>query len=126
MPSHALHVCTYPGCHTLVRDGSRCALHARQADQARGSSTQRGYGYAWRMKRIAFLLKHPWCSDPFGDHPNQQVRATQVDHVVPKSEGGTDDESNLDGKCDHCHDKKTAMEDGGFGNKKKDKDRGYQ
>jgi len=116
MPKRALRQCTYPGCHTLVSNGSRCALHARQIEQERGSSTRRGYGYEWRKIRDAFLQKHPWCSDLFGDHCGQLIRATQADHVIPKSQGGTDDESNLDPKCDHCHDKKTAMKDGGFGN----------
>jgi len=118
MPSRSLRPCSYPGCHTLVGVGSRCALHARQAEQQRGTSTARGYGYQWRKIRDAFLQKHPWCSDPFGDHLGELVKATQADHKIPKALGGTDDESNLDPKCDHCHDKKTAKEDGGFGNQR--------
>lgn len=116
MPNRALRPCTYPGCHTLVEHGSRCASHARLSDQQRGTSTQRGYGYAWRKKRAAFLQKHPWCCDLFGIHGEGNVPATQVDHKLPKRLGGKDDEENLEGFCDSCHSRKTATDDGGFGN----------
>jgi 5-methylcytosine-specific restriction protein A len=36
--------------------------------------------------------------------------ACAVDHIVPKSEGGTDDESNLQAICRDCHAAKTANE----------------
>jgi 5-methylcytosine-specific restriction protein A len=99
-----------------VSGGSRCDLHNKDM---RAPANQRGYGYQWRKKRDAYLEKNPWCSDPFGDHPGQLVRATHVDHKVPLSEGGLDNESNYDGKCAHCHNKKTATQDGGFGNEKR-------
>jgi 5-methylcytosine-specific restriction endonuclease McrA len=36
--------------------------------------------------------------------------ATQVDHRIPASRGGTDDESNLQAACRACHDRKTILE----------------
>ncbi len=36
--------------------------------------------------------------------------ATQVDHIVPKALGGTDDEPNLQAICSACHKAKTARE----------------
>ncbi|MCV3287044.1 HNH endonuclease [Aeromonas media] len=36
--------------------------------------------------------------------------ATQVDHIANKAAGGTDDESNLQSICDHCHETKTRAE----------------
>ena len=36
--------------------------------------------------------------------------STEVDHVVPKACGGTDDPSNLQGSCRKCHSAKTARE----------------
>lgn len=38
-----------------------------------------------------------------------------VDHIVPKVDGGTDDMENLQTLCRSCHSRKTALEDGGFG-----------
>ncbi len=119
MPMHCPRTCTYPGCTELAYSGSRCPRHQVNADQQRGGSSERGYGSAWRKIRDAFLQKHPWCVDPFGDHPNAQIKATHVDHKIPRAAGGTDDESNFDGLCAHCHNKKTAMFDGGYGNSKK-------
>ena len=33
-----------------------------------------------------------------------------VDHVIPKAEGGTDDETNLQTLCKTCHNVKTDQE----------------
>ena len=33
-----------------------------------------------------------------------------VDHIIPKAEGGTDDESNLQSLCKPCHAAKTDRE----------------
>lgn len=43
------------------------------------------------------------------------VQATDVDHIVPREQGGSDQWSNLQALCHSCHSKKTATEDGGFG-----------
>jgi len=115
-PMRALKPCVYPGCTELVQSGSLCAVHRRKREQERGSASARGYDYAWQRVRVAYLQKHPLCCDPFGDHVGVQVRAVHVDHVVARSKGGTDAESNLQGLCSRCHSKKTVMYDGGFGN----------
>ena len=36
--------------------------------------------------------------------------ATEVDHIVPKAEGGTDEETNLQSICRCCHAVKTKEE----------------
>ncbi|MGV9364512.1 HNH endonuclease signature motif containing protein [Amycolatopsis sp. NPDC003731] len=39
------------------------------------------------------------------------VRAsTEVDHIIPYAEGGTDDEANARGVCAPCHDEKSKAE----------------
>jgi 5-methylcytosine-specific restriction endonuclease McrA len=38
------------------------------------------------------------------------AKATEVDHVVPASKGGTDDDSNLRSICRRCHRAKTGRE----------------
>jgi 5-methylcytosine-specific restriction protein A len=45
MPRRALTVCSRPGCPNLTESG-RCAGCRAEAEQARGSARQRGYGKA--------------------------------------------------------------------------------
>lgn len=116
MPFRSPRPCTQPGCTELVTSGSHCSIHAKKADEQRGSAAERGYGSAWRKIRNAFLQKHPWCADPYGYHQGMHVMAAHVDHKLPLKAGGTNDESNLQQLCQHCHSVKTAKEDGGFGN----------
>jgi len=40
------------------------------------------------------------------------MTATEVDHIIPKAKGGTDDMSNLQAINKECHKKKTAREQG--------------
>ena len=42
--------CAEPGCPTLTND-TRCLVHARQRDQARGTRQQRGYDAAHQRER---------------------------------------------------------------------------
>lgn len=39
--------------------------------------------------------------------------ATEVDHIIPKSQAGTDDSTNLQSICSACHKVKTALESTG-------------
>ena len=58
------------------------------------------------------MREEPLCADPFCLHANngEVVAVTEVDHIVPKREGGTDEESNLQALCKSCHSRKTAEE----------------
>lgn len=75
----------------------------------RPSPSERGYGYEWRQLRARFLRQHSYC-EMCGE------LATEVDHRLPRRAGGTDDEDNLQPLCKRCHSRKTAREDGGYGN----------
>lgn len=46
-------VCIEPECPVLTRN-TRCREHERAKDKARGSSTERGYGYAHQQDRAAW------------------------------------------------------------------------
>lgn len=83
----------------------------RQYNQRRGSAGVRGYGRAWRQTRDAFIASNPVCSVPGCERPTQEV-----DHILPRAKGGTDDWSNLQPLCRTHHSMKTARHDGGFGN----------
>jgi len=115
MPHKPLPPCAYPGCPALAEEGGRyCTAHKAQADKAerdrRGTSTQRGYGSRWQRLRLLILARDPVCR-----HPGCGQLSTDVDHIVPRSKGGTDEENNLQGLCHEHHSLKTAQEDGGFG-----------
>ena len=74
----------------------------------RPTAAARGYcSAAWRRTRLAVIARDEGicqiCGcivDKFG----------QVDHLVPKSEGGTDAMSNLRLLCHPCHSRRTATE----------------
>lgn len=87
--------------------------------EEKGSAAQRGYGYRWRNVRAAFLREHPLCAECM--RRGRLTPATDVDHIKPHH-GDPDlmwDEENLQALCHACHARKTASEDGGFGNGKK-------
>ena len=66
--------------------------------------------------KAAILRRDPYCKiRRLCDGSN---KSTDVDHIVPKSKGGADDPSNLQGACHPCHSHKTAKYDGGFGHGK--------
>lgn len=99
----------------LVRDGSsRCDAHkhidtGRFGDPRRGSRHKRGYGTEWDRKRKAVLARDRGLCQQC--KPDRRITvARNVDHKVPKAEGGTDDEDNLWSLCDTCHAEKTARE----------------
>ncbi len=56
--------------------------------------------YSWASCRSVALRARPFC--PCGDH------ATEVDHIIPVSLGGTGDQSNLRPLCHDCHRAETA------------------
>lgn len=90
-----------------------------QPAEVRGSSTERGYGYRWQQTRAGYLAKHPLCA-----HCKLEGRvepATDLDHIIPHKGDQTLfwDRENWQGLCRMHHSRKTATEDGGFGNGRK-------
>lgn len=82
---------------------------------SRESRHARGYGTAWDKlrKRILerdFYLCH--CPECLGGK-KRVTAATEVDHITPKAQGGTDDESNLRAVNKECH-KRLTQEQKGF------------
>ena len=121
MPISAPKPCRHPGCGKLVRDGSgRCASHKRPtpgsfADRSRGTRQERGYGGSWEKTRERILKRdNGLCQEclrngvltAVGDKPY----SAWCDHIVPKAEGGTDDDNNLQTLWRDCHKTKTDTE----------------
>lgn len=115
--------CAAPACGALVRGVRYCSKHehlikvvTRQHDERRESSTQRGYSYKWQQARKGFLAKHPLCAEC--ERQGRIAAATDLDHIIPHK-GDKDafwTRSNWQALCHPCHSRKTATEDGGWGN----------
>ena len=117
MPFAAKRPCN-GGCGALVARGycDGCKAKGLSGDR-RKSSTQRGYGYRWQQASAAYLQAHPITVDWFGDHNGVIYLAEVVDHIIPHR-GDMKlfwEPSNWQGLTKADHDRKTALEDGGFG-----------
>ena len=116
MPTAAARPCRHAGCSALVRDGSGfCAAHQsdkrinRFGDDRRGTATERGYGASWAKLRVRIMRRDAGLCQPCL-HAGRVTAAKQVDHIIPKTEGGTDAENNLQAICTACHKAKTGRE----------------
>jgi 5-methylcytosine-specific restriction protein A len=105
-------------CGALVVSGYCDACRAKGAGrEVRKTAAQRGYGYRWQKASQAYLKAHPIAVDWFGEHNGRVFAAEVVDHIKPhKGEMKLFwDPSNWQGLTKADHDRKTALEDGGFG-----------
>jgi 5-methylcytosine-specific restriction protein A len=101
--------CRTPRCPERAGPGGLCAAHRRRYERRPQRVADKRF-YAspgWRALRAFVLARDPRC-DCGG--PSEQA-----DHIVPRSQGGSDDPSNLKGKCGGCHSRKTANENRGDG-----------
>ena len=81
-------------------------------DSVRGSRHQRGYGTAWERTRARILRRDGGLCQPC-QSDGHVTGATEVDHIVPKAQGGGDNDENLQAICIECHSAKTARESRG-------------
>ena len=105
-PQAAPRPCPVPGCPSLVTRTQSCPKHPRRPFQTPRSlqgSTRR-----WRRRRLQVLMRNPLCVDCQAE--GRVTAATEVDHIVPVSQGGTDDDDNLAGRCHAHHHAKTVRE----------------
>ena len=79
-------------CPNLISHGSRC----------RSCERRHTLGWAWPIRRAAWLLLHPNCAVC-------GAKATEVDHVVRRADGGGD-HGNLQSLCRTCHRATTTAE----------------
>jgi 5-methylcytosine-specific restriction protein A len=122
MPTLPGHPCAHPLCPAIAPAKQRyCTEHKGHDDKQRGTSTERGYGARWRRIRRAVLRRDNYrcrAMIPAIDERARQrgvmVRCwntgKEVDHIIPKAQGGTDELDNLQSLCKGCHSRKTAKE----------------
>jgi 5-methylcytosine-specific restriction protein A len=75
---------------------------------ALSTETQRLTGRRRQKRNRRMLASNPLCVTC--QMQGRVAAATQLDHVIPLHLGGPDDESNLQGLCDDCHETKTKAE----------------
>lgn len=124
MPNTPLRPCKKPGCTALIREGAYCEKHGGLTPRRDYRAENRGrVRCGWydtkRWKRMSKdqLRKQPLCEECL-EH-NQVREAKHADHEVPHKGDAKlfFDTNNLRSLCPSCHSRKTAKEDGGFGNR---------
>ena len=106
--------CLTPRCPDEAIKGSAYCASCRkkrgyEKEKARGTRHERGYGVKWVKLRKKILVRdHYMCQ--VCKQAGIVTPATEVDHRIPKSRGGSDDPSNLQSICQRCHAEKTAKE----------------
>lgn len=102
--------CNRPGCHGTVVDGkcSYCGPRRSSYEDRRGSAASRGYDREWQRLRLMVLRREPLCR--MCAQWGVIMPATDVDHIIPKREGGQDTFENLQPLCHSHHSQKTATE----------------
>ncbi len=111
----ALKVCTTTGCPTLT-SGGRCGDHKRQANLARGTAAEQGYGPAHRAFRAIVLQRDPTCTMPGCNQPSTDADHWPIDRRDLVAQGL--DPNNPDhgrGLCSLHHKQETArLQPGGW------------
>lgn len=113
MATPPLRLCGAHGCRNYFQGPGRyCPDHQRAAWQSSNrnpahSASQRGYGAEWRAKR-GQVLSRDKCICGICGKPG----ANEVDHITPKSSGGSDDLTNLRAVHKACHQRKSSSEGG--------------
>jgi 5-methylcytosine-specific restriction protein A len=118
-------VCSVPGCPTLT-DSGRCTQHRAEAEAARGTAQQRGYGREHRQRfRPGVLRRDPVCTCPgctsclrtgSGRCIRESLHADHwpLDRRQLVQQGlDPDDPQHGRGLCGPCHSKHTAAEQPG-------------
>ncbi len=65
------------------------------------NSTARGYDRRWRKLRLLVLQEEPTCR--MCRAIGKTTLATVVDHIKPRSQGGGNEQENLQPLCAPCH-----------------------
>jgi len=108
MPARSPQPCSHAGCgKAKARGAGTCATHTTQAEQQRGTATQRGYGQPHQGFRRQVLASQPRCvlcgnTATVADHHPLSRRQLVA--------GGMDPNNPAHGRglCAPCHGQETA------------------
>ena len=107
MPRKPKRPCAFPGCPNLT-DKQYCERHEKLQNKRynkyeRSADVNIKYGRAWRRVRQRYVSAHPLCERCLKE--GRMTPVDEVHHIIPVSQGGTNDESNLMSLCKSCHNK---------------------
>ena len=111
MPSLPPKQCSSALCREYTTTSGRCDKHQRKpwASNEGKTSTQRGYGAAWRKVRATALKRDKHLCQVCLKQ-GRYIEGREVDHIINKAQGGTDNLTNLQTICTPCHKAKTTEE----------------
>lgn len=122
MPNRPPALCNADGCKNVSLAGKQycptCIEQRTKTERTRykkwnkrkTSDTAFYSSVYWKNKRIDGLLKQPWCEAIMGNGSVCNRLATERDHIIPREDGGTDTDENLQSLCHTCHSRKTMRE----------------
>ena len=88
--------------------GGRCADHQREAWTKKAKGTKRITGRRLQSMRADLFARSPLCAEC--ERNGRVTLATERDHIKPLFDGGLDDDTNVQGLCEVCHDEKSLGE----------------
>jgi 5-methylcytosine-specific restriction protein A len=112
MPNRPRSPCSFARCPgRAIGITGRCADHPRKPQpENRPNAAQRGYGGTWQKLRLMHLARYPLCETCGED--NITEGATEVHHVIPLGDGGSNATDNLQSLCKSCHSRIKGQEKG--------------
>ena len=109
MPKMPPRPCTHARCRQYQTKDGRCDKHQREPWATDKSRHERGYGNAWdKLRKKVLERDHYLCK--VCDNSGILTKGNQVDHILNKKRGGSDDMGNLQTICEPCHNAKTSRE----------------
>ena len=112
MPNLPPKPCTKAGCTAYQSTKGRCDAHQPKHNWKHTKTRhERGYDSNWYKIRARVLKRdNHLCQCDDCKINGIYLPANEVDHIIPKSRGGTDDYTNLMAINTECHKKKTHKE----------------
>lgn len=113
MPKLPPRPCTAPRCKEMAVKAGKCVKHyvkpkAWVSSESK-TAAERGYGPEWRKLRKRIMARDTHLCQECKRN-GIMTQAKEVDHIVNKASGGTDEDDNLEAICTPCHKKKTILE----------------
>ena len=110
MPTKHKTFCKFPNCPNLITaaDRSYCNDHAKYRTNFKRHNRFVQGDYRWNKLSKWYLRNNPLCVKCLS--VGLTVAATEVDHIIPRQDGGDNSRENLQSLCKSCHSRKTAKE----------------